>query len=101
MENRRLVRFPYLQERGIADHRAQVQRLVKDHGFPPGFLLSSNVRVWEVADVEGWLARRRDAPQARSPESLRQLRELGRKGGRTRWARDRAAKAAGQPGPTT
>jgi hypothetical protein len=56
---RRLVRFPYLQDLGIVSTWRQLRRLQTQHGFPSGFLLSPNVRVWEVDEIEEWLAKRR------------------------------------------
>lgn len=88
--DKKLVRFDYLKERGIADHRAQVARLVRDHEFPTGFLLSSNTRVWELEDVERWLAQRRAQAQSRPPEALTRMRQLAQQGGRAKAARARA-----------
>lgn len=49
-------RFKHLKEAGIVTDHGQLRRLVADQGFPPGFLLSPNVRVWNVAEVNRWLA---------------------------------------------
>jgi predicted DNA-binding transcriptional regulator AlpA len=55
----RFVRFPDLKARGIAGSWAQLDNLIKKHGFPPGRMLSPNVRAWDdEKEVEPWLAAR-------------------------------------------
>ncbi len=55
----RLLRFADLKAAGIVKNWPQVKRLVDGEGFPPGFLLSANTRVWDEADVAAWVASRR------------------------------------------
>lgn len=59
-----LLRFSDLQERGIVRNRQQLHNLTRDLGFPPGFLLSPNARVWDEPEVEGWLQTRRQASRS-------------------------------------
>jgi hypothetical protein len=47
-----LVRFRNLREAGIVDSWEQLSQLVDRYGFPSGTLLSPNVRVWDVDDVQ-------------------------------------------------
>jgi predicted DNA-binding transcriptional regulator AlpA len=54
-----LLRFRDLQARGIATSWTQLKRLIQEYGFPPGRMLSPNVRVWdEEEEVDPWLASR-------------------------------------------
>jgi hypothetical protein len=53
------VRFVWLQEQGIVDSRAQLKNLQAKYDFPPGRMLSPNVRAWNREnEVEPWLAAR-------------------------------------------
>ena len=54
-----LLRLADLQARGVVRSRQQLRNLIIDHGFPPGFMLTPNVRVYDAAEVEGWLQTRR------------------------------------------
>jgi predicted DNA-binding transcriptional regulator AlpA len=54
----RFIRFEHLHAAGITDNRAHLKLLLDDEGFPPGRMLSPNMRVWTVDEVEAWLAAR-------------------------------------------
>ena len=56
-----LLRFSDLQDRGIVRNREQLRNLINDFGFPAGFMLTPNARVYVEAEVEAWLASRRQA----------------------------------------
>ena len=56
-----LLRFADLSERGIVRNREQLRKLIRDHGFPPGFMLTPHARVYDECEVEAWLDRRRSA----------------------------------------
>lgn len=59
-----LLRFAELRERGIVRNREQLRCLINEHGFPRGFLLTPNARVYDDAEVEAWLdSRRRPSPR--------------------------------------
>jgi hypothetical protein len=63
----RFVRYRDLHAAGIVDSWQQLYNLI-DYGFPPGQLISPNTRLWNVADIEAWLASRpteRKAPPPR------------------------------------
>jgi predicted DNA-binding transcriptional regulator AlpA len=64
----RHVRFRHIRAAGIADSYTALDRLVRDHGFPAGRLISPNVRAWTVEEIESWLATR---PTARKPGPAR------------------------------
>ena len=55
----KLIRFADLKSAGVVKNWPQVKRLVEREGFPPGFLLSANTRVWEEDEVAAWVASRR------------------------------------------
>lgn len=55
----RLLRFADLRESQVCTSWPQLRRLVDNHGFPPGYLLSPAVRVWDAPDVKAWLDARR------------------------------------------
>jgi predicted DNA-binding transcriptional regulator AlpA len=61
----KLLRFADLKEAQVVTSWPQLKRLVQSHEFPPGFMLSPCVRVWDAQDVERWLQRRRDAAAGR------------------------------------
>ena len=52
------IRFDELKARGIADSWAQLASLQKHQGFPPGRLLSPQVRAWTEQEVADWLDNR-------------------------------------------
>jgi hypothetical protein len=60
----KLLRFSDLKERRIAENWNRVRRLQQEQGFPPGFLLSPQCRVWTEQEVEDWLQSRRLASLA-------------------------------------
>jgi hypothetical protein len=54
-----LIRFSGLKKRGICSSWPQLKRLIERHNFPPGRLLSPNVRVWDQEEeIVPWLASR-------------------------------------------
>jgi predicted DNA-binding transcriptional regulator AlpA len=68
----RLLRYKDLHEMGIAGSRPTLDRNIKNLGFPPGRLLSPNVRVWTEEEVEAWIVSRptgRKAVPARAKEN--------------------------------
>ncbi len=67
-----LLRFADLQARGIVRNREQLRNLIRDHAFPPGFMLTPNARVYDECLVEEWLAARRlaSAGPGRHPQPL-------------------------------
>lgn len=66
-----LLRLADLQARGVVRSRQQLRNLIIDHGFPAGFLLTPNVRVYCAAEVETWLEGRRlsDTQNGANPEA--------------------------------
>ena len=52
------ARFADLQAAKIVSSWMQLRRLIDEQGFPPGRLLSPNVRVFSVSEVKRWLASR-------------------------------------------
>lgn len=58
---KKLLRFADLKARGVVTSWPQLRRLVDNHAFPPGYLLSPAVRVWDAEDVDLWLQERREA----------------------------------------
>jgi predicted DNA-binding transcriptional regulator AlpA len=53
-----LFRYDDLLARKIVKSRAQLQRLIQRHRFPPGKLISPNCRVWEETELDAWFAAR-------------------------------------------
>lgn len=65
----KLVRFRDLQAAGVASNWQSLQNMIDGQdAFPPGFLLSRNVRAWRLDDVLRWLdarpSERKEAPAA-------------------------------------
>jgi len=54
-----LLRFADLERRGIVRNWPQLRRLISNAGFPPGFLISANARVWDEDEVDAWVDSRR------------------------------------------
>jgi len=65
----KLLRFADLKAAGAVKHWAQVRRMVDNYGFPPGFMLSPGIRVWDAHEVDAWLEKRRSAAR----DALRRL----------------------------
>jgi hypothetical protein len=59
-----LLRFADLHARGIVRNREQLRNLINDYGFPAGFLLTPNARVYDQTEVEAWLQTRREASRS-------------------------------------
>ncbi len=53
-----LLRFTDLQERKIVNNHVTLKRWIEREGFPPGFMLGPNTRVWRESEIEDWLASR-------------------------------------------
>jgi predicted DNA-binding transcriptional regulator AlpA len=54
----RLLRYRHLKERHVVENWAQLQRLIKQQGFPAGRLLGPNTRVWTEDEVVDWVSTR-------------------------------------------
>jgi hypothetical protein len=70
------VRYRDLQAAGIVGNWVQLRVLIDEHGFPPGVLLSPNVRAWDASEVKAWLdarpvQRKLMPPTARRPRRNR------------------------------
>jgi len=63
-----LLRFSDLKEAQVVTSWPQLKRLVTNHGFPAGFLLSPAVRVWDASEIKTWLESRRDASSGLEPD---------------------------------
>jgi hypothetical protein len=55
----KLYRFADLKAANIVTSWPQLKRLVEARGFPPGYLLSPGVRVWDACAIESFLDTRR------------------------------------------
>jgi len=49
------VRYRDLLAAGIVGSWTQLERLIQEHGFPCGVMLSANIRAWRLDQVESWL----------------------------------------------
>jgi predicted DNA-binding transcriptional regulator AlpA len=58
------LRYNDLVAANIVKSWTQLLRLIENQGFPPGRMLSPNVRAWTHQEVEEWLAAR---PTERKP----------------------------------
>jgi hypothetical protein len=58
------VRFADIRAAGIVGSYEQLYQLIDKEGFPPGVMLSPNVRAWRIDLVERWLGAR---PVERKP----------------------------------
>jgi predicted DNA-binding transcriptional regulator AlpA len=53
-----LLRFRDLKARGIAANWTTLYRMMREDGFPPAIMLSSQVRAWRETDIEEWIESR-------------------------------------------
>jgi predicted DNA-binding transcriptional regulator AlpA len=67
-----LVRYKDLVATGICDSYRQLYNMIDNDGFPPGMLLSPNVRAWNVADIEEWLSTRPTARKVIAPHRIKE-----------------------------
>jgi hypothetical protein len=54
----KLNRFRDLKANGVARSWPQLCRMIELYGFPPGRLLTPQIRVWTDEEIAGWLATR-------------------------------------------
>jgi predicted DNA-binding transcriptional regulator AlpA len=67
----RLLRFPDLQARNVVGNRVQLDRLIREHNFPPGRMVSPNIRAWEEQEIADWFRSRPvEGPEARGAAKL-------------------------------
>jgi hypothetical protein len=52
------LRFGDLKTRNIVKSWPQLKRLVELYGFPPGRMLSPNIRVWTEDEIDAYLESR-------------------------------------------
>jgi predicted DNA-binding transcriptional regulator AlpA len=64
------VRFDDLVAAGLVGSWTQLLRMIDDEDFPPGTLLSANVRAWLSTEVETWLTSRPSARKAVPPDAV-------------------------------
>ena len=64
-----LLRFADLKTSKVCTSWPQLRRLVDNYGFPSGYMLSPNVRVWDAEAIDNWL----DSRRAASGHSQRQV----------------------------
>jgi predicted DNA-binding transcriptional regulator AlpA len=62
------VRFHDIKAAGIARNWPTLTRLIEEDGFPPGVMLSPNIRAWKLDEIEAWLVTR---PVERKPVPTR------------------------------
>lgn len=60
------IRFADLKNAGIVKSWQQVKNMIQTVGFPPGVMLSPNVRAWTEDEVSVWLETR---PEYQLPET--------------------------------
>ena len=78
-----LIRYKHLKDAGVVSSWAQLQHMIENEGFDPGFLLSPNVRAWYAHKVQKWLAERPVKPSQhvmdRAEKSVRARQAIGRR----------------------
>ena len=60
----KLIRYNDLVARGIVASRMTLWRLINEHGFPEGKLITPNARAWDKSEVDAWIAARPSARKA-------------------------------------
>jgi hypothetical protein len=67
-----LNRFRDLRAAGVVDNWQQLNRMITYEGFPPGRLLSPNVRTWTTEEINEWYASRPTARKVIPPRKNKQ-----------------------------
>jgi len=76
----RFLRFPDLRDSNIAKSWAQLKRLIDNYGFPPGRMISPNIRAWTDVEVDEWVQSRPTAgPALKGAAKVRRERSRLRK----------------------
>jgi predicted DNA-binding transcriptional regulator AlpA len=57
------VDYHWLVRQGVFNSRMTLWRAIRDHGFPPGILITPNRRAWTEDEVDTWIASRPTAPK--------------------------------------
>jgi predicted DNA-binding transcriptional regulator AlpA len=52
------LRYRNLVDRGLVNSRQELKRLQDTQGFPRGFLLGANTRVWADEEIDAYIAAR-------------------------------------------
>jgi hypothetical protein len=73
------LRFRDLKARGIANSWPYLKSLIEDHGFPPGKLVSPQIRLWDENSVSAWIESR---PVEPAPPRGEPARRVARKAAR-------------------
>lgn len=60
------IDFNAIKAKGVVNSRMTLKRLIDDHGFPEGVLITPNARRWNEDLVDEWVANR---PAARKPST--------------------------------
>jgi predicted DNA-binding transcriptional regulator AlpA len=60
----KLIDYNVLVAKGVVNSRMTLKRLIDDHGFPPGILVTPNARRWNEDLVDEWVANRPAARKA-------------------------------------
>jgi hypothetical protein len=55
---KKLNRFKDLKAKGFAESWAQLKRMIELYGFPPGRMLTPNVRAWTDEELDAYVASR-------------------------------------------
>lgn len=69
---KKYLRYPDLVAQGIVRSKMTLHRLIRDHGFPPGRLLTPNCRAWDEDEVAAWIATRPTATKANATRKSKQ-----------------------------
>jgi len=76
----RWLRFRDLEARGIVASWTQLKRLIGKYEFPPGRMLSPNIRAWAEEEIDEWFKSRPvEGPPPRG--AAKQKRDRRRKAG--------------------
>ena len=69
------VRFADLVRANVVGSWTQLSRLIGHENFPPGVMLSRNVRAWRLDEVNAWLDARPSAKKVMPPGATRHGRK--------------------------
>jgi predicted DNA-binding transcriptional regulator AlpA len=67
--SKRYISYPGLVDKGAVNSRMTLWRMIREHGFPAGLMITPNRRVWAEDEVDAWIASRPTAKKLGTPKA--------------------------------
>jgi predicted DNA-binding transcriptional regulator AlpA len=69
VSRKKYISYPGLVDKGAVNSRMTLWRMIRDHGFPEGIMITPNRRVWDEAAVDAWIASRPTSKKLGTPNA--------------------------------